>query len=272
MSYPTVLIPTLATPLFSTSPPDIYMFLNHKIAYSIAIIKETEKLALQLDKLGYTVAFSGGKDSQVIYELAKMSGVKFKAVFNKTSVDPPELLAFIKTVYPDVSFNYPTETMFELIVRLGFLPMRKKAFCCSYLKERTSNNTVAMVGIRKTESFSRSKREELIDSCTKKYDKFIFSPILDWSEQDVWNFIKLKKLSYCCLYDQGFSRIGCIGCPMNLKRQKIELNLYPNIYKMYYNAVKKLMQKGRYQRFSNPKQVLDWWQSGLNQRTFLNLK
>ena len=45
---------------------------------------------------GYHLAFSGGKDSQCIYHLAQMAGVKFDAHYNMTSVDPPELIYFIR--------------------------------------------------------------------------------------------------------------------------------------------------------------------------------
>ena len=56
---------------------------------------------------GYYVAFSGGKDSQCIYHLCQMAGVKFDAHYNVTSVDPPELVHFIKRQYPDVIFDFP---------------------------------------------------------------------------------------------------------------------------------------------------------------------
>ena len=64
-----------------------------KIQHSIELIRKAEKLALSYNDFGFHLAFSGGKDSQVIYELAKMAGVKFKAYFYKTSVDPRELLS-----------------------------------------------------------------------------------------------------------------------------------------------------------------------------------
>ena len=56
---------------------------------------------------GYFLAFSGGKDSQCIYHLAKMAGVKFEAHYRVTSVDPPELIYFIREHYPDVIFDVP---------------------------------------------------------------------------------------------------------------------------------------------------------------------
>ncbi|WP_236252609.1 phosphoadenosine phosphosulfate reductase domain-containing protein [Odoribacter splanchnicus] len=75
------------------------------------MLQKMETVALRYSPNGFHVAFSGGKDSQVIYELCKMAGVKFKAFFYKTSVDPPELLKFIRSDYPDVIWLKPEKTM-----------------------------------------------------------------------------------------------------------------------------------------------------------------
>ena len=56
---------------------------------------------------GYYLAFSGGKDSVVIKHLAEKAGVKFRAVYRVTSVDPPELVQFIKEKHPDVEREIP---------------------------------------------------------------------------------------------------------------------------------------------------------------------
>src|ERR1035437_6882925 len=95
--------------------------LEAKINHSIKVIQKAEKLALKYSDEGFHLAFSGGKDSQVIYELAKMAKVQFQAYFYKTSVDQKDLLRFIKTDYPDVVWLNPKQTMFQLI-------LKKKAF------------------------------------------------------------------------------------------------------------------------------------------------
>jgi|BioPla2DNA2_1021312.scaffolds.fasta_scaffold139017_3 phosphoadenosine phosphosulfate reductase len=89
--------------------------MNAKIRHSIELLRNSEELALKYNDFGFHLAFSGGKDSQVVYELAKMAGVKFKAFFYKTSVDPKELLRFIRANYPDVEWIRPKMTMFQLI-------------------------------------------------------------------------------------------------------------------------------------------------------------
>jgi predicted phosphoadenosine phosphosulfate sulfurtransferase len=55
--------------------------MNAKIRHSIELLRNSEELALKYNDFGFHLAFSGGKDSQVVYELAKMAGVKFKAFF-----------------------------------------------------------------------------------------------------------------------------------------------------------------------------------------------
>ena len=101
---------------------------------------------------GYFLAFSGGKDSQCVYHLAKMAGVKFDAHYANTSCDPPELVQFIKEHYPDVKREsqhyddgkpehyYPDGrpkpiTMWSLIADNTLPPMRKVRYCCASLKE-----------------------------------------------------------------------------------------------------------------------------------------
>lgn len=84
------------------------MNLQSKIAYSIALLRKCEQMALDYDpENGFYLAFSGGKDSQALYHLAVMAGVKFKAHMSLTSVDPPEVIRFVKQNYPDVELIKP---------------------------------------------------------------------------------------------------------------------------------------------------------------------
>lgn len=245
--------------------------LEKKIKNSIEIIKKTEKLALKYNEFGYHLAFSGGKDSQVIYELAKMAGVKFNAYFYKTSIDAPELLSFIRSNYQDVIWLKPNETMYQIILRKRMLPTRKRRFCCEILKERQGLKSVVIVGLRKSESVSRSKRNEISHSCVNGIDKFLLSPILNWTNSDVWQFLKNRKIESCILYNK-FNRIGCIGCPMNNKSQRKELELYPNFKLAYKNTIKKLMEKGLFSDFEDENDVLKWWTSGMSKKRYLALK
>jgi 3'-phosphoadenosine 5'-phosphosulfate sulfotransferase (PAPS reductase)/FAD synthetase len=117
---------------------------------------------------GYYVAFSGGKDSQCIYHLCQMAGVKFDAHYNVTSVDPPELVKFIKTHYPDVKFEHQHDkngkpiTMWSLIPEQRMPPTRLARYCCAKLKETNGKGRYTVTGVRASESVSRKANQGVI--------------------------------------------------------------------------------------------------------------
>ena len=125
---------------------------------------------------GYYLAFSGGKDSQTIYHLAKMAGVKFDAHYSVTSVDPPELVRFIKTHYPDVSFDYPRGkdgkvlTMWNLIPKRKVPPTRFQRYCCAELKESSGKGRVTVTGVRWAESNRRKALHGVADVAIQDRD------------------------------------------------------------------------------------------------------
>lgn len=246
-----------------------YSLLSSKINHSIEAIQKAEQLALKYNDFGFHVAFSGGKDSQVIYELCKMSGVKFKAFFYKTSVDPKELLGFILENYPAVEWIRPKMTMYQLILKKGMLPLRQCRFCCEYLKERNGLNSVVITGITRAESAKRKKRQEFESSCKIGSDKNLLNPILDWTKQDVLQFLKERDIQLCSLYEKQ-ERIGCVGCPMSPKTMRRDFRNMPNFKKAYINTVQKLMtEKGKYSEFDNAEDVVNWWSSGLSRSVYL---
>jgi phosphoadenosine phosphosulfate reductase len=242
------------------------MTLQEKINHSIALIQKTENLALKYSDDGFHLAFSGGKDSQVIYELAKMAGVKFQAFFYKTSVDPKELLLFIRENYPDVIWLRPKMTMFQLILKKKCLPTRMGRYCCEFIKERNALNRVAIIGVRHSESKKRENWQEITFSCKNGCDKNLFAPILDWKDTDVWSFLASRNISACSLYKSQM-RIGCIGCPISHNQAK-ELEQYPNVKKAYENTCQKVIdlnpECGFAKRFKSGKDAVKWWLSDLS--------
>ncbi|MFA5346537.1 MAG: phosphoadenosine phosphosulfate reductase family protein [Methanoregula sp.] len=187
---------------------------------------------------GYYVAFSGGKDSVVILDLVKRSGVKFDAHYNITGVDPPELVRFIRDEFPDVERHRPEITMWQLIVKKMMPPTRLVRYCCEYLKERGGKGRKVITGVRWAESNKRKTRQ-VVETCFKSSHKFYVNPIIDWTDSDVWEYIHSTGIKYCHLYDEGFKRLGCIGCPMAGKNRLKEFARWPRYEALYRKAFDK---------------------------------
>lgn len=256
---------------------------------------------------GYFVAFSGGKDSQCILELCKMAGVKYDAHYSVTSVDPPELVQFIKRHYPEVTFDHSMDkdgrwnTMWSLIANNTMPPTRFVRYCCEKLKESNGQGRVTMTGVRWAESTNRKKNQGAVTIIGKskktekklteiganftptdkggvvlnddndesrravelcyRTRKTLVNPIIDWDESDVWEFLnEVVKVPHCCLYDEGFKRIGCIGCPMGGgKKMADELERWPTYKRAYLRAFAKMLKNQKSRKWKTPDEVLKWW-------------
>jgi len=213
---------------------------------------------------GYYGAFSGGKDSQVIYQLLLMAGVKFDAHFSRTTVDPPEVTRFIRDHYPDVKFHKPATTMWKLIVKKRMPPTRRVRYCCEWLKEVHGHGRVVVTGIRWQESVKRRARK-MVEMCYKDSSKVYVNPIIDWTTEEVWDFIISQELPYCSLYDEGFKRIGCVMCPMARYKQRLrEAERWPGFFRAYMRAFGKMLE-GRERaglktdRWKSAEDVMTWW-------------
>ena len=135
---------------------------DKRLQDSIQLLQKAERLALKYDADdGFFLAFSGGKDSQALYHVAQMAGVKFKAHMNFTSVDPPQVIRFVRKQYPDVITHAPNKSIFQLAVDRGILPSMRIRWCCADLKETAGAGKVTLIGIRKQESVRRAKRHEV---------------------------------------------------------------------------------------------------------------
>ena len=262
--------------------------LQRKIDYSISLLRKSEKMALKLDpENGFYLAFSGGKDSQALYHISKMAGVKFKAHMNLTSVDPPEVIRFVKRQYPDVELKKPKMSIYDMALKKKIIPTKKKRWCCAEFKEMSGAGKVTLIGIRKQESVRRAKREEVsteikgkrmehtfdqwsehkekMVTCVGGKDKIIVSPIIYWTERDVWEFLnKIVKVPHCELYDQGYKRIGCILCPMSNYNTKIkEIKRFPHAKRKWIQTIQRLIDAGYINHnFQDAEFGFKWWISG----------
>lgn len=231
---------------------------------------------------GYWLAFSGGKDSVVIKALADMAEVKYEAHYSLTTVDPPELVRFIFDEHKDVIVDKPKETMWRLIERMKFPPTRRYRYCCYELKESSGIGRITITGVRWDESANRKNNRHLVDIGGKgelvhnddndesrrsvencyRTKKTLVNPIIDWTTDEVWEFIKKYDVKYCKLYDDGFERLGCIGCPMNTKRVE-DFERYPTYKKAYIKAFDKMIAKRKLTnmntKWETGKECFDWW-------------
>lgn len=213
---------------------------------------------------GLWVAFSGGKDSVVILELCKMAGVKFEAHHNLTTIDPPELVRFVRQT-PGVVVDRPEFTFFQWILKKKFVPLRHQRWCCEKLKEGGGKGRLVVTGVRWAESARRSKRRQF-EVCYRGDGTRFLHPIIDWADEQVWDFIRTQNLPYCCLYDQGKKRIGCLFCPMATPREKqLDLIRYPKYADAFRRAFQRLYEEraalGRtnIRRWKDGSDMFDWW-------------
>jgi len=209
---------------------------------------------------GYYLAFSGGKDSVVLKALADQAGVKYDAHYSVTTIDPPELVRFIRRNHPDVLWERPERPFLALLPERGF-PRRQGRWCCEEYKERGGAGRVVLTGIRAAESARRGKRR-MVENCMKDPSRRFVHPMIDWTERDVWAYIRRNNIPYCELYDQGFKRIGCLFCPMMYyKRRQAEVRRYPRYAEAFRKAFRKLHATGResMKRWKDGDEMFEWW-------------
>lgn len=260
--------------------------LDEKITDSIALIRKAEKLALTMQPNGgFHVGFSGGKDSQVVLELVKMASVKYRAVYNVTTNDPADNVRFIKHQYPDVEFNIPKKSYFELIKKKG-VPTMFNRWCCAIFKETAGVGSVVLTGVRKEESRKRATYEEIgkwsrkknkkesIDldkmeanefKCVGGKDKFMVYPILEWTEKDVWDFIEKRNLPINPCY-KTHKRVGCVFCPFARPKEiRAYCETHPQLKAAFIHAIEQFMEKKEdRQKLPTAEEFFEWWLSHKN--------
>ena len=198
------------------------------------------------------VSYSGGKDSDVILELAKMAGIPYRAIYKATTIDPPQTIAHAREMGAEII--KPKKTFFQLISENGF-PSRYLRFCCSILKEYKICDR-AIQGIRRSESKKRADRYKEPERCrvySAKEKVKQYLPILEWTDQDVEEFIKERNIKCHPLYYRGgqfdvTQRLGCMGCPLASRKKRIQFfKDNPRWLKAWIRAGQKRYTSEKYQ-------------------------
>ena len=241
------------------------------------------------------ICYSGGKDSDVLVELALRSGINFEVVNSHTTADAPETVRYIRQRFKDLEelgikctieyskYKGKRTSMWELIPIKKMPPTRLMRYCCSVLKETSGDGRAIATGVRWAESVNRKRRgiyedikvnqdkkiiltndndekRQLFESCLTKA-KIAVNPIIDWSEADVWDYLHDCDCQSNPLYQCGFNRIGCIGCPMaTANKRYFEFRRYPMYKKLYIRAFDRMIaaDPSRY-RWKNGQECFDWW-------------
>lgn len=208
--------------------------LDKKIDRAIRLLR-----SIPTDKGDIEVSYSGGKDSDVILELAKMAGIPYRAIYKNTTIDSPGTIKHAKDMGAEIV--HPKKTFFELIRQSG-TPSRWKRFCCQYLKEYKILDR-SIQGIRCAESSKRASLYKEPEMC-RKYNGGgnvrVYLPILDWTDEDVAQFISERGIKCHPLYydEQGIfhveRRLGCIGCPLMSRQKRIaNFKVYPKMLRAW---------------------------------------
>ena len=232
-----------------------------KVEKAIALLREYEP------EDGYYGCFSGGKDSVVIKALADMGGIKADWHYNATGIDPPELTRFIRQHHPDVEFVRPKRSFFESFPKRGF-PTRKQRWCCAALKEHSypRDGRSMLMGIRAEESGRRARDWDEV-SAHWKSGGLVLNPIFHWTQVGVWEFIRDNSAPYCSLYDEGFDRLGCIGCPQARKAGRdAQFVRWPGHKRAWASAFRRLWSSrpddwSMKMRFDSWEEMWEWWLS-----------
>lgn len=224
--------------------------LSNKVERAIRLIKTAyETRPSNEEKI--EIAYSGGKDSDVILRLAQMAGVPFEAVYKNTTIDPPGTIKHVRE--NGVTIVNPKRSFFDIIQAKGF-PSMFHRYCCEELKEYKTEYYNQVVGIRADESVHRKARykEPVICRTYRKQKSKVqqFLPILYWTLADVEKFIKAENIKLAPIYykadgDIDFEkRLGCMGCPLACQRKRLqEFKEHPNLLRAYIRAGEIFLKK-----------------------------
>lgn len=208
---------------------------SKKIDRAIRLIKAYSKHCNPI------LAYSGGKDSDVVNCLFKLANVKVDLVYNSTTIDYPGVISHC--IENGAYIRRPKYTFLQLIEKKG-LPSMRRRFCCERLKEQFIPGTV-FFGIRSNESVKRQKRYTEPTACriyTKKKRQEQVFPILNWGIEDEQYLIENEgiKLHESYIDDNGrydlSRRVGCIGCPLQGDRGKKDFLKYPKFLPLWIKA------------------------------------
>lgn len=267
---------------------------------AIERLKTASGFSLKLYKVPLLIAYSGGKDSDVLLRLAEKSGIQFEVLHSLTTADAPETVYHVRDTFrrleekgikcevdKHIRPDGTRTTMWNLIPRNLIPPSRFMRYCCSELKEGGGKGRFIATGVRWAESAARKKKRGsfevvtrngadnlilandndesrmLFENCQLK-GKRVVNPIIDWQEQDVLDYCEAEKIPMNPLYACGWTRVGCIGCPLAGKRRRYaDFARYPKYQQAYIAAFDRMLAE-RQRRRGTQEDSLNAWKTGVD--------
>ena len=266
---------------------------------AIERLKMASEMSLRLYKQPLVITYSGGKDSDVLLHLAGKSGIPYEVLHSLTTADAPETVWHVRDTFRrlelagvkcDIDTHRTQDggnvTMWNLIPRNSVPPTRISRYCCRELKETGGKGRFIATGVRWAESERRKQSHGVMETSHKDKDKRIIlmddnderrmllencqlkarrtvNPIIDWAESYVLDYASAEKICMNPLYECGWKRVGCIGCPMAGKHRNTEFSRYPKIKAAYIRAFDRMLAKRKKRESSNDWQtgedVMHWW-------------
>lgn len=187
--------------------------LQKKIDQAIRLLKAYDNVDNPVE-----IAYSGGKDSDVILQLTKEAGIHYRAIYKNTTIDPPGTIKHAKEMGSEIFKPRDGKSFLKLIEESG-IPSGKMRICCNFLKEyKVLDKSVQ--GIRRVESRKRYEKYKEPTTCrlygSKDNNVEVILPILEWTDEDVAEFIADRGIKCAPVYydENGYfhveRRLGCI--------------------------------------------------------------
>lgn len=274
---------------------------------AILRLQEAAQMSQQIYEKPLILTYSGGKDSDVTLDLAIKAGIPFEAAHSLTTVDMPETVYHVRRVFAKLenqgisckiikpTYKSAPVTMWTLIPQKSLPPTRFARYCCSVLKETAGKGRFIATGVRRAESAKRASRESFeilgsrkqygvlltddevftqdntekrrqFETCRLKAKRTV-NPIIDWTDDDVWDYIRSERIDINPKYSDGYKRVGCVGCPLSSKCNRMrEFEEYPTYKRAYIRAFDKMLDvrnaKGLQTEWKNGEEVFEWWVNG----------
>jgi phosphoadenosine phosphosulfate reductase len=196
------------------------MSFEERLATTLALLK-----TIAVEHLPAVLANSLGAEDMVLTDLIARNNLPI-GVF---SLDTGRLPAETYALLDDLRRHYPTlelqvyypehralqQWVGEHGVNAFYRDVDLRKQCCALRKvgpliRALEGKRAWITGMRRQQSLTRS--DLAVSEWDADHGLMKFNPLADWSEQDVWYYLKTNQVPYNALHDQHYPSIGCAPC------------------------------------------------------------